>query len=147
MKQTSLDKVIALAVASTLGVSACSSAGAKPPGRVQSIQEPQPREARAGGARPQPAAGGEVESGPLGVWRGTGEDRSLSLRFGSNGSLILNNAAGSEAGSWRAAGKGVWHVSITADGERTDGRFVLVSGSVASLTLGDAHVEMQRAGR
>jgi len=79
--------------------------------------------------------------GPLGNWVGTNGEERITLKFGVNGSLILTNAAGAEAGRW-SGGRNTYRISV---GDFS-GEFVLVDGTTASFTLGDSHIEMRRSG-
>lgn len=80
--------------------------------------------------------------GVVGRWSGVSADERVSLQFGANGSLILTNASGTESGSWSGSG-GRFGIRV---GEFA-GSMVLLNSGTASLTLGDAHVELKRSGR
>jgi hypothetical protein len=80
--------------------------------------------------------------GVVGRWSGVSSDERVSLQFGANGSLILTNSSGTESGSWSGSG-GRFSIRV---GEYS-GSMVLLNAGTASLTLGDAHVELKRSSR
>jgi hypothetical protein len=79
--------------------------------------------------------------GAVGVWSGSNGEERITVKFGANGSLILTNASGSEAGRWSGS-RNSFRITI---GEFS-GSFILLDSNTASFTLGDSHVEMRRRG-
>ena len=76
----------------------------------------------------------------VGVWSGSSYGESITVRFGSNGSAILNNDAGSNSGSWASQGSGSYSVNIAGQ----SGRMVLLNSSTASLNIGGSSIELRR---
>jgi hypothetical protein len=76
----------------------------------------------------------------VGVWSGSSYGESITVRFGSNGSAILNNDAGSNSGSWASQGSGSYSVNIAGQ----SGRMVLLNPSTASLNIGGSSIELRR---
>jgi hypothetical protein len=74
-----------------------------------------------------------------GLWKGVCADESVSIRFGLGGALIFSNAHESLSGSWRGSGR---QFSLRV-GE-SEGTFVLIDSSTASLSLDGAHAEMKK---
>jgi len=100
--------------------------------------ENQNRSARSSGTGTHETTGRNA----IGVWAGSNGAERITVKFGGNGSLILTNASGAEAGRWSAAGGGSYKIVV---GEFS-GEFVLLNSSTASFTLGGSHVEMRRSG-
>ena len=78
--------------------------------------------------------------GIVGVWSGSSYGESINVKFGSNGSLILNNAAGANSGSWSSQGSGRFAVNIAGQ----SGSMVLLNSSTASLNIGGSTIELRR---
>jgi hypothetical protein len=94
------------------------------------------RPAQAGNvARPAPKPAAVV-----GVWSGSSYGESITVKFGSNGSFILNNDAGSNSGSWASQGSGSYSLNIAGQ----SGRMVLLNPSTASLNIGGSTIELRR---
>jgi hypothetical protein len=108
------------------------------PGTVSKVGKTDAGKVAKGDAAQAPAPSGGV----LGRWSGVSADEKISLQFGSNGSLILTNSSGTESGSWSGSGS---RFSVRV-GEFS-GSLVLLNSGTASLTLGDAHVELKRSSR
>jgi hypothetical protein len=79
-------------------------------------------------------------AGVVGTWHGSSYGESIVLKFGSNGSAILNNDAGSNSGSWSSQGSGSYSVNIAGQ----SGRMVLLNPSTASLNIGGSSIELRR---
>lgn len=78
--------------------------------------------------------------GIVGVWSGSSYGESINVKFGSNGSLILNNAAGANSGSWSSQGSNRFAVNIAGQ----SGSMVLLNSSTASLNIGGSTIELRK---
>ena len=76
----------------------------------------------------------------MGTWSGVSRGERITVKFGSNGSLILTNTAGANPGNWASAGGGSYDVNIGGSG----GQLVLVNSSTASLTIGGSAIELKK---
>lgn len=76
----------------------------------------------------------------MGTWSGVSRGERITVKFGSNGSLILTNTAGANPGNWASAGGGSYDVNIGGSG----GQLVLVNSSTASLTIGGSSIELKK---
>jgi len=77
---------------------------------------------------------------PLGTWSGSDNQERVTIKFGSNGSLILTNAAGTNPGKWTASGNGTFRISVGG----SDGEFTMIDASTASFTSGGSSIELKR---
>jgi hypothetical protein len=86
-------------------------------------------------ARPAPKPAAVV-----GVWSGSSHGESITVKFGSNGSVILNNDAGAHSGSWSSQGSGRYGVNVAGQ----SGSMVLLNSLTASLNIGGSTIELRR---
>ena len=77
---------------------------------------------------------------PLGTWSGSDNQERVTIKFGANGSLILNNAAGANSGKWDSTVNGTFRISIGG----SDGEFTMIDASTASFTSGGSSIELKR---
>jgi len=77
---------------------------------------------------------------PLGTWSGSDNQERVTIKFGANGSLILNNAAGANSGKWASTGNGTFRISIGG----SDGEFTMIDASTASFTSSGSSIELKR---
>ena len=96
---------------------------------------------RSGNSSSQSAASSSSKSyNIIGTWSGVSRGGKISVKFGSNGSLILTNTAGANPGSWNSSGGGNFHVNIGG----ATGQMVLLNSSTASLTIGGSSIELRK---
>ncbi len=76
----------------------------------------------------------------LGTWSGNDGQQKISVKFGANGSLLINNAAGANPGQWSGGSGGRFRIQVGG----YNGEFVMVNSKTGSLTLGDSSVELKR---
>jgi len=89
------------------------------------------------------SAGAKQGSGAnsvVGSWSGNDGQQRISVKFGANGSLIINNAAGANPGQWNGGSGGRFRIQVGS----YNGEFVMVDSRTGSLTLGDSSVELKR---
>jgi hypothetical protein len=79
-------------------------------------------------------------SAVIGTWSGVSRGERITVKIGSNGSLILTNTSGANPGNWSSVGSGNYDVNIGGSG----GRLVLVNSSTASLTIGGSSIELKK---
>jgi len=76
----------------------------------------------------------------VGSWSGNDGQQRIAVKFGANGSLIINNAAGANPGQWSGGSGGRFRIQVGS----FNGEFVMVDSRTGSLTLGDSSVELKR---
>jgi hypothetical protein len=79
-------------------------------------------------------------SAVIGTWSGVSRGERITVKIGSNESLILTNTSGANPGNWSSVGSGNYDVNIGGSG----GRLVLVNSSTASLTIGGSSIELKK---
>lgn len=132
-----------IAVALLMLCTGCATKSVQPSGQLTAANPPPNRPPAWQTAAPTERRGpvDNAFQGALGVWSGSNGAERITVKFGAGGSLILTNAAGSEAGRWSGS-RNSYQITV---GEFS-GSFILLNSNIASFTLGGSHVEMRRGG-
>ena len=92
------------------------------------------------GSGKAPAASASSSRSVTGSWSGNDGAQKITVKFGANGSVILTNAAGANAGQWSSLSGGRFKVQIGSH----SGEMVLLNTNTASLNMGGSTIELRR---